>query len=506
MRESIAEKFTVNSGLDSRSLTGRGESRRSRCVRLLTGMILSALLIAGIISPATPVCAAVTGVPELIAQSAVLINADTGEVLYDKYKDYPHYPASTTKIMTAILALENLEPDQVCTVSHDAAYTEGSRIYLLEGEQVTVEQLLYGMLLASANDAAIVLAEACAGTTEAFADMMNEKAEELGATNTHFVTPNGLPDEAHVTSAQDMALFAKEAMKNEIFRQIVSTYEYVIPPTNLQPEQRLIHNTNRLIYDTATKLDIDGVTRTPKYEGILGIKTGYTNAAHSCLVAAAERNGMTLIGVVFKSEPEDLYSDMIKLLDFGFDNFRTVDLGYSAGSVVGKIGVDGGSQRNVDVTVDSNVVVTLERMSRDENVDASDFELKIEGEDLQAPFSGGTEAGKLAVYRDSEKVMEFPVYTAESVDISSFRSFLSEISLLKILVMIAAAAVVAAVIAYIIFALRFRRRAEAAAEVRRADRERRRQEESARQDALTVKYQTEKRKQQERSVDGEKKE
>src|SRR5699024_366979 len=143
-----------------------------------------------------------------------------------------------------------------------------------------------------------------------------------------------------------------------------------------------------------------GVIRTPKYEGILGIKTGYTNAAHSCLVAAAERDGMTLIGVVFKSEPDVLYSDMIKLLDFGFENFRTVDLGYTAGSVVGEIGVDGGSQRSVDVTVDSDVVVTLEQMSRNEEVGASDFELRVEGDDLQAPFSGGTEAGKLVVYRD----------------------------------------------------------------------------------------------------------
>ncbi len=500
MKEKIAESFTVR----SKSLSSCGLRSRGLSVRL-TGLILSMILIIGCTLPSAPVYASVTDVPELIAESAVLINADTGEVLYDKYKDYTHYPASTTKIMTAILALENLEPDQVCTVSHDAAYTEGSRIYLLEGEQVTVEQLLYGMLLASANDAAIVLAEACAGTTEAFAEMMNEKAAELGATNTHFVTPNGLPDDAHVTSAQDMALFAQEAMKNETFRQIVSTYEYIIPPTNMQPEQRLIHNTNRLIYDTATKLDIDGVIRTPKYEGILGIKTGYTNAAHSCLVAAAERDGMTLIGVVFKSEPDVLYSDMIKLLDFGFENFRTVDLGYTAGSVVGEIGVDGGSQRSVDVTVDSDVVVTLEQMSRNEEVGASDFELRVEGDDLQAPFSGGTEAGKLVVYRDSEAIVEFPVYTAESVDISPFRSFLSGMSPLKILALIAAAAVIAGLIAYIIFALRFRRRAEAAVAARRADRERRKEEESTREDALTVKYQTDRRRSQSRPGSVEKK-
>lgn len=479
---------------------------RRRTVKRLTGFVLSVIMAAYCFSPAFVSYGAETELPELAAQSAVLINADTGEILYDKYKDWPRYPASTTKVMTAILALENLDPDQVCTISHNAAYTEGSRIFLLEGEQVTVEQLLYAMLLASANDAAIALAEACAGTTEAFAQMMNEKAAELGAENTNFVTPNGLPDESHVTSAQDMALFAQEAMKNEMFRRIVSTYEYVIPPTNLQAEQRLIHNTNRLLYDTETTLDIGGVARAPKYDGILGIKTGYTNAAHSCLVAAAERDGMTLIGVVFKSEPDALYADMIKLLDFGFDNFRALDLGYDAGSVVGKIGVDGGSKRNVDVTVNSDVKVMLERMNGDEEHDASDFELKIEGEDLKAPFDSGTEAGRLVVYRDSEAVMELPVYTAESVDVSPARAFFSSITPLRVLGMIVAAAVIAGIIAYIIFALKIRRRAQAEAESRRAERERRRREEAARPDDLAVKYQTDRQRRQHRSENAGKEE
>lgn len=465
--------------------------------RRLAVFVLGILLVAGCLLPWEPSYGAVTEVPELAAQSAVLINADTGEVLYDKYKDYPRFPASTTKVMTAILALENLDLNQVCTVSHDAAYTEGSRIFLLEGEQVTVEQLLYAMLLSSANDAAIALAEACGGTVENFAVMMNEKARELGAENTNFVTPNGLPDEAHVTSAQDMARFAQAAMKNEEFRKIVSTYEYVIPATNLQPEQRLIHNTNRLLYDTASEAEIGGVVRSFKYDGILGIKTGYTNAARSCLVAAAERDGMTLIGVVFKSEPDFLYTDMIQLLDFGFDNFQEKELGYTAGSVVGKIRVEGGAKRTADVVVDTDVRVTLEQMPGASSAEDSDFELKIEGEALKAPVEEGAEAGTLVIYEGDNPVAEFPVYAAESVKVSALGSFFSGLSLKTVLIILAVLAVIAAIAVYIFFALRVRRRARAETELRRAEREKRRREESSQPDDLAVKYRTERLKLQE---------
>ncbi len=461
-------------------------------LKKLTGFVLCAILIVCCPMAADMSYAAVTDVPELVAQSAVLINADTGEVLYDKYKDEPRFPASTTKVMTALLALEHLDLDQVYTISHDASFTEGSRIYLLEGEQVTGEQLLYAMMLASANDAAIALAEACAGDVESFADMMNEKAEELGAKNTHFVTPNGLPEETHVTSAADMALFAQEAMKNEKFREIVSTYEYVIPPTNLQPEERLLHNSNRLLYDTSSKADINGEIRTYKYEGILGIKTGYTNAARSCLVAAAERDGMTLIGVVYTSEPDALYPDMIKLLDFGFDNFRPMDLGFEAGAVVGQISVIDGKKRNVDVTVDCDVKATVE-LSADgltADPDGDNFEFKIEGEALKAPFEKGTKAGTLTVYQDSKAIAQFEVFTAEGMEQSFVSSFFSGFSLIKLLILVLILAFIAALAVYLRFAVRMRKRTRQETQLRREERERRRSEEKAAPDDLTVKYQT----------------
>ena len=458
----------------------------------LTSFVLCAILLVCCPLAAEISYGAVTEVPELAGLSAVLINADTGEVLYDKYKDYPRFPASTTKVMTALLALEHLDMDQVYTISHDASFTEGSRIFLLEGEQVTAEQLLYAMLLASANDAAIALAEACAGDVDSFAEMMNEKAEELGAKNTHFVTPNGLPDDSHVTSAADMALFAREAMKNEKFREIVSTYEYVIPPTNLQPEERLIHNTNRLLYDTASKADIGGELRPYKYDGILGVKTGYTNAARGCLVAAAERGGMTLIGVVYTSEPETLYPDMIKLLDFGFDNFKPVDLGIEAGSVVGKASVKGGKKRNVDVTVRYDVRATAELMADGSmpDADSDEFDIKIESDDIEAPFEKGTKAGNLVIYQDSKPIAQFEVFAAEDMEESAVKGFFSDLSLAKILIPILIIAALAALAFYIRYVSKMRRKVEQETQLRREERERRKMNEAASPDDLTVKYQT----------------
>ncbi len=471
--------------------------------------------------------AAVTDMPRLYAGAAVLINADTGEVLYDKYKDWPAYPASTTKIMTAILTLENLQLDQVCTVSHNAAYTEGSRIYLLEGEQMTVENLLYAMLLASANDAAVVLAEACGGSVEGFADMMNAKAEELGAEQTHFVTPNGLPDAAHVTSAGDMALFAREAMKNETFRKIISTYEYIIPPTELQPEQRMLHNTNKLLYDNSkvnisvppegayeappqltppseasavndqsrVQPDTSNVieTRKYKYEGILGIKTGYTNSARSCLVAAAERDGMTLIGVIYRSEPETVYSDMIQLLDFGFNNFESLDIGVEEGKAVGKVAVKGGARRSVEVTTKESVHGVAEIAGGDSSAEdkKKEFSVTINSDELRAPVEKGAKAGTLVLKYGSKEIGRYDLFTMEAVSSSLFSRIGAEISVGKAVVLLIVLVILLLGFAYLLFVLKVRRQAARQAELRRQLREKRSLEAAMHEDDLQQHYQSE---------------
>lgn len=233
----------------------------------------------------------------LVGASAILIDADTGEVLYEKNKDEQHYPASTTKMMTAILAIENLDLNKNIPIDADTPFTEGSRMYLIEGETISGKDVMYGMMLDSANDAAVAFAKKVSGTVEDFAKLMNEKAKEVGAKNTHFVNPNGLHDEKHVTTAYDLAMIARYCMRNETFRHYVGTYHYVIPATNKQQE-RPMYNTNRMLYDEKTKVTVGGEQRGCKYEGITGIKTGYTSNAQGCLVASAKRGNMELIAVV----------------------------------------------------------------------------------------------------------------------------------------------------------------------------------------------------------------
>ena len=266
--------------------------------------------------------ASVTSEPELEADSAVLMNADSGEILYEKNMDKQQYPASTTKIMTALLAIENLDYSDKVTVSRKAAdiVLEGANLDCKYGEVFTVKDVVYGLMLHSANEMAVVLAEAVAGNEEDFADLMNERAEEIGCTHTHFVTPNGLPDSQHVTTAHDLALIARTAMQNEKFADVVATSSYTIPATNMSDE-REVKNSNFMLYKKS-KLEVDGVERPYKYKGLKGIKTGYTNAAQGCLVEEAERNELDLISVTLHSENDMRYQDAIRLLDWGFDNYE----------------------------------------------------------------------------------------------------------------------------------------------------------------------------------------
>ena len=270
------------------------------------------LALAMILSFITPVFA----LPniELVSETAVLINGETGQILYDKNMHQKMFPASITKVMTGMLALENAKPEDIITMSHYAVFSIGrgtSHIALDENEQVTVEQAMYALAIESANDAANGLAEHVAGSTEDFANMMNEKAKECGALNTHFVNPHGLHDEEHYTTAYDMARITMAAIKTEGFNTYFGATKYEIPPTNKQEETRYLRSSNDLLkgqYDC---------------EGIFMSKNGWTGEAKNTLITAAERNGVTLIAVVMKSgKTEEKFEDTAKLLNWGFDNYK----------------------------------------------------------------------------------------------------------------------------------------------------------------------------------------
>ncbi len=252
--------------------------------------------------------------PSINAEAAIVMEASTGLILYQKNIDTKHFPASITKIMTVLLALENSSLGDTVTFSKNAVYDvdpKSSRIWVAEGEQMTMQQCLYAILLESANDVAYGVAEHIAGNIDSFARLMNEKAKSLGCKNTHFVNPHGLPDDNHYTTAYDMALITREALKNDSFRKIFDTSSYQLPPTNLQSETRYFHNHHDFVKGQGYL-----------YKDCIGGKTGYTRIARYTLVSVAKRGDLELITVIMKDDSnEHQYKDTQKLFDFAFDNF-----------------------------------------------------------------------------------------------------------------------------------------------------------------------------------------
>jgi len=252
--------------------------------------------------------------PGVYAEAAIVMEASTGLILYEKNIHEIYYPASITKILSSLLIIENSSPGEVVTFSNDAVFKvdlDSSRIGIDVGEQLTIQQCLYGILLESANEVTYAAAEHVAGNIPNFAKMMNDRAKEIGCLNSNFVNPHGLPDDNHYTTAYDMALITREAIKNETFRKIFSTRTYQIPPTNKQSETRYLRNHHKFV-----------LKQEYIYDGTVGGKTGYTSKAKYTLVTVAKRGDLELICVIMKDDTsKHQYEDTIKLLDFGFNNF-----------------------------------------------------------------------------------------------------------------------------------------------------------------------------------------
>ena len=258
--------------------------------------------------------------PELETNYAILMEANTGVILYAKNDTEQHHPASITKLMTALLTLENCSLDDTVTFSYRATHEleEGATsIARTEGEQLSVRDCLYALLLASANEVAQALAEHISGSIEAFADLMNQRAEQLGCTGTHFTNPSGLNDDQHVTTCRDMALITQELLKNKDFLEIESHTTYTIPATNKHSEPLVIAQKHKLVKQGGDH-----------YEGAIAGKTGYTTQTGNTLVTCAQRNDETLICVVMGCSGTH-YRDTVSLLDYGFNNFSTINISAS---------------------------------------------------------------------------------------------------------------------------------------------------------------------------------
>ncbi len=260
--------------------------------------------------------------PKIGAEGAVLMEVHTGTILYSKNADERLYPASITKMLTALVAMDNCDMDEEVTFSQAAIdsinWREDANMGINPGNSITMEQCLYGLLVGSANEVAYAIAEHISGpgNLSGFADLMNEKAASLGCKNTHFVTPNGIHDPEHYTSAYDMALIAQAFYSNELLTKMASTVSYHVPQTATQPKDDMI------VY-AKSKLHPG---KEYAYEYLVGTKTGYTEAARQTLVSCAEHNGMRLVCVIMKEETPAQFTDTIELFEYGFNNFRAMNV------------------------------------------------------------------------------------------------------------------------------------------------------------------------------------
>lgn len=334
------------------------------------------------------------------AKGAILLEASSGRVLYEKNADARMEQASTTKIMTAILAIESGGLDRTVTVSNRAARSEGSSLNLKEGETLPLIELLYGLMLQSGNDAAVAIAEALGGSVEAFVERMNEKASLLGLSGTHFANPNGLHDPEHYTTARDLAALSRYAMQNDTFRTIVSTVSHATENCDVQ---RFLRNKNRLLRE---------------YDGATGIKTGYTKAAGKCLAFSAKRDNMELIGAVLNAPR--MWDDAEAMLEYGFSTYELVCVASADKHFT--VSVTDGEKNSLPAAVKTDILYPI-RKDGSESLSTSVSMY----DPIAAPAQSGQQIGTVRVSLNGEPIAEAPILLLEDAPKRSYGSCLLSI-------------------------------------------------------------------------------
>lgn len=329
----------------------------------------------------------------LSAHSAIVTDAESGRILFSHNAENKMGMASTTKIMTAIAALENADINSVATVSKTAYGVEGSSMYLVLGEKLTLENLLYGLMLVSGNDAATAIAEHVSGSVDGFAELMNKKAIEIGALNSNFTNPHGLTDENHYTTALDLARITAYGLKIPKFKEIVSTKTKSIPWKD--------HDYNRKLVNHNKMLSL--------YEGCIGVKTGFTKATGRCLVTAVEKNGMSLICVTLNA-PDD-WNDHRELYNSVFSTYHP-HLLKTKSDILGSATVKGGTKKTVNLVAEKDIYLPIK------DVEESNIDMVCEVyEEIEAPIKKGDVLGKLIVKTNNKNCGEFPLCSAEDVEL-----------------------------------------------------------------------------------------
>lgn len=349
--------------------------------------------------------------PIINSRAAIIFDRNSGYVLFGKNENEQRKMASTTKIMSAIIVIENANLDDIVTVSVKAAGTGGSRLGLHTNDKITVRNLLYGLLLCSGNDAAVALAEHVGGDVTGFAELMNKKASELGLVSTHFVTPHGLDNDDHYTTAYELALITNYALNNNTFCNIVGTKNYTITINNYS---KTLSNTNELL----------GVLN-----GVYGVKTGFTNGANRCLVTAVKRDNMDLICIVLGADTKnDRTKDSIKLIEYAFNNFTTINIKEKIQEEFENWKLCNSSSFYVSKGISNNLTPYLEDLSFDffpiNSNHINDFSIYIYCDYIfEAPVDADSVIGYLTVSINNKTVITLNIMNANSVSKKDYKDF-----------------------------------------------------------------------------------
>ncbi len=377
-------------------------------MKKITSCFLSMILITILFTSAT-----YASTPQVTAPNAILMDFHTGEVLFEHNAHEVTFPASTTKVLTAILVLENANLDDVVSIDYDLT-VGGASMYLLKGESFTVKELLHALLIRSANDVAEALAIHVSGSVEEFAKLANQRAMELGATKTHFTNPHGMPDEAHVTTAHDLAIFGKHAMGFPVFREIVSTTNVVFDETAQTPAKRYYRSSNRFLWGTGSsnKILYKGQYINIKYDLIDGVKTGYTRAAQQCLISSAIKDDHRLIAVVLGAQGSNVYLDTRTLIDYGYENYKSHPL-IEANELETEIPIKNGMKDSISLYTESNLKTIL---PIDQDPSTITKEVLID-KNITAPIHIGDTLGKIVYTQGDKTIGEVNLIAQEEVEV-----------------------------------------------------------------------------------------
>lgn len=354
--------------------------------------------------------------PKINSRSAVVIDRKSKNIIYGKNENVKRAMASTTKIMTAMVVIQNTNLNNIVEISKKAAGTGGSRLGLKAGDKITVKDLLYGLLLRSGNDCAVALAEYVAGSVPEFSNLMNQNAQMLDLNNTHFVTPHGLDEEEHYTTAYELAILADYALNNEVFAQIVNTKSYTI---NINKNSKTLNNTNELLGNL---------------NGVYGVKTGFTNGAGRCLVTSIKRGNLDVICVVLGADTKkDRTRDSAKLIEYTFNKYEEIDIKEKIKESFEKWNEINGNRINIEKGESSKLELTLNDKDKIftypiEKGTEDNINIEINANlNLKAPVLENTNIGKIKAYYNAKELLEIDILNINKINKKRIKNYMSDI-------------------------------------------------------------------------------